>query len=78
MVVTTLTAFFKADFVTSTGSIIPAFIILTGLPVTTSIPHPLRSNCNASSKPAFFNIVLYGALIASNKTSSPLVFGLIF
>ena len=31
---TTLTAFFSADLVTSTGSIIPASPILTGLPTT--------------------------------------------
>jgi hypothetical protein len=38
---TTLTAFFNADLVTSTGSIIPDSIILTSLPVTTSTPIPL-------------------------------------
>src|SRR6056300_1389890 len=38
IVLTTLTAFFKAVFVTNTGSIIPALIILTSLPVLTSIP----------------------------------------
>ena len=34
----TLGGFFKADFVTNTGSIIPALNILTILPVLTSIP----------------------------------------
>jgi hypothetical protein len=35
---TTLTAFLRADLVTSTGSIIPASIILTLSPVIQSIP----------------------------------------
>ena len=35
---TTLTAFFKADLVTSTGSMMPSSIMLTLSPVTTFIP----------------------------------------
>ncbi len=38
IVLTTDIAFCNADLVTSTGSIIPALIILTFLPVTTFIP----------------------------------------
>jgi len=37
---TTLTAFFSADLVTSTGSMIPAEIMVASSPVTTFIPSP--------------------------------------
>ena len=71
---TTLTAF----LVTSTGSIIPDLIILTLLPVTTSTPKPFSGLGSVCSKPAFSNIVLKGAFIASSSISSPTALAEIF
>ena len=50
-------AFLNADFVTSTGSIIPALNIFTALPVLASIPQSLRST-TSTNNPAFCNITL--------------------
>ena len=58
IVVATDTAFLSAVLVTSTGSIIPALIILTCLPVTTSMPQPFLLAKVSVSKPALFSIVL--------------------
>ena len=58
IVVATDTAFLSAVLVTRTGSIIPAFIILTVLPVTTFIPQPFFLAKVLVSKPALFSIVL--------------------
>ncbi len=44
IVVTTDIAFLSADLVTSTGSMIPASTMLTGLLVTTYIPQPSYSS----------------------------------
>ena len=60
IVLTTDTAFLRAVFVTNAGSIIPALIMLAGLPVTTSRPQPLRSTFKVSLSPALSRIVLYG------------------
>ena len=78
IVLTTDTAFLRAVFVTNAGSIIPALIMLVGLPVTTSLPQPFLSRVKSSANPALSRIVLYGDNIAPNKTSSPLLFGFIF
>ena len=56
MVVATDAAFFNALFVTSKGSIIPALIILTSLPVTTFIPLPFNLGYT-SDIPALSNMV---------------------
>ena len=78
MVDTTLTAFFKAVLVTSTGSMIPPLIILTCLPDITSNPQPSFKGSTESSMLAFSNIVLYGARIALNKIFSQSLEGSIF
>ena len=57
---TTLTAFFRADLVTSTGSIIPDLIISASSPVTTLTPKPFLGLGAICSKPAFSSIVLKG------------------
>jgi hypothetical protein len=77
IVVATDAAFSKALLVTSRGSIIPDLIIFTIFPVTTFNPLPLTLGSSYSTIPAFSNIVLNGALIASSKTSSPFDFGFI-
>ena len=58
---------------TNKGSIIPVLIIFTIFPVTTFNPRPLAFGNSASVIPAFSNIVLKGALMASRSTSSPFV-----
>ena len=63
------TAFFKAVFVTSTGSTIPARTISTHSPVTTLIPVPIAPSVANMLSPALSSMVLYGALMALSNTS---------
>ena len=60
MVVATEAAFCKALFVTSKGSIIPAFTISTVFPVTTFKPWPATSGASYSVIPALLNITSNG------------------
>ncbi len=72
------TAFLSADLVTNTGSIIPSFIILTYLPVTTLTPVPSRALVCVVGKPALLSIILEGSCIALSIISSPILLGFIF
>jgi len=75
--VATDAAFFNALLVTNKGSIIPFLIILTILPVTTSIPTPSLPE-TLNSTPELLNIFLNGALMASSSISSPMFLGFTF
>ena len=72
IVVATEAAFCKALLVTNSGSIIPASIIFTMFPVTTSIPSLALFGVSLL-KPALLSIVLKGDNIASERTLLPIL-----